>query len=779
MAQKRSPQERSQQRLSPQKRRFALPLAILLTISIGSAVAQTAAPSRLTGNWSNSPAVMVPRSEPPVIISRTDLGAAPANAPMGRMLLLLSPSPAEQQALTAELASLENPASPSYHQWLTPTAFANAYANSASDVAAVAAWLGSEGFTVAPLPASRGWIEFSGTAAQVEQAFHTQVHSFSTPGGTRAALAGSISVPGALAPLVEGLVSLDGAVSTPALTTPEPLTVSASVLAAKTSSNGVPALSPELAAPLLHLDTVHANGIDGAGETIAIVASSNVSSADVAAFRSAFGLPASALKVVPDGPDPGLTVGQAEATLEASWAGAAAPGAEIVLVPVATTAATDGADLSLADIVDQDLAQIVAVGYSDCESGMSAAHQAFYSAVYRQAAAEGIAIVAAAGDSGAAACHVPGSIAPVISGLAVNALASTPWNTAVGVVGFGAAGPSAASSSANDSALAAWSPLSAADPAYAGGGGSSTLYAAPAWQPVPPQLSQGAGDIGVHNRLMPDLALPTAIDANSNLGLAFCLSGAASAPDAATDAATSTGAASGCTLVRAGGSSAATAIFAGIAALIDQKYGPQGNLAPNLYLLSRQSGVFTDVEEGSAQLPCAASSPGCGASGQIGYTASAGYDLATGLGVPNAQSLITDWAKPEATGTGTVNVTFTSPAPGVTFNPSAQIPFTVNVTPTTPGTEPSGSVELLDTTTGLNFTATVDTAGNASYTTAADFFAQGSHQIQAQYSGDGNYAATNSASQLDVNIQPSTGTLVLAASNSKPAPGSTITVTAT
>ena len=154
------------------------------------------------------------------------------------------------------------------------------------------------------------------------------------------------------------------------------------------------------------------------------------------------------------------------------------------MVPAATTNATDGLDLSLAAIVDQALAHTVAVGYSACEAGLSAAHQAYYSAVYRQAAAEGIAVIAATGDSGASACHPAGSDAPVNSGYGVNALASTPWNTAVGVAAFGPAGPAA-----GNTALAAWSPASAADRAYASGGGSSTIYAEPNWQPVPAELS--------------------------------------------------------------------------------------------------------------------------------------------------------------------------------------------------------------------------------------------------------------------------------------------------
>ena len=217
-------------------------------------------------------------------------------------------------------------------------------------------------------------------------------------------IVGNISVPGALSPLVQGLVSLDGALAMPAITMPQPVSATADELAAQTTPGTTLPLSPQLASQLLNLAALHSAGINGAGETIAIPSRSNVSAADVDAFRTAFALPAMTLKVVPNGVDPGLAGDRAAATLAASWAGVAAPGAQIVLVPSATTDATDGLDLSLADLVDRALANTVAVGYSSCEAGLSAAHQAFYDALYRQAAAEGIAVIAASGDSGASAC---------------------------------------------------------------------------------------------------------------------------------------------------------------------------------------------------------------------------------------------------------------------------------------------------------------------------------------------------------------------------------------
>ena len=83
------------------------------------------------------------------------LGEAPAGSRLDRMLLLLEPSPRQKQALDTELANQQNPKSAEYHHWLTPSQFADTYANSANDVAAVVSWLQSEGFVVAPLPAGR------------------------------------------------------------------------------------------------------------------------------------------------------------------------------------------------------------------------------------------------------------------------------------------------------------------------------------------------------------------------------------------------------------------------------------------------------------------------------------------------------------------------------------------------------------------------------------------------------------------------------------------------
>lgn len=758
------------------KNRIGLPLAFLFAANAIAIVAQAPAYhsaiqdvpagtslSRVSGDWRASASVTLPATGPLMPQEAIDLGVAPSDAQLERVLLLLEPSPEQKQALDAELQNQQTSGSAEYHHWLTPSDFAAKFANSAADVAMIVAWLQSQGLRVAGVPSSRGWIEFSGTAAQVDQAFHTQIHAVLTSTGTRMVVADSVAVPVALRPLIHGLVSLDGAVSAAALTTRQTIATPPAQLASETSPAHAEALTPQLAAQLLQLDALHSAGALGAGETIAIAARSNVRLRDVAAFRSTFDLPPSPLSVVLNGTDPGLAAEQDEAVFAASWAGASAPGAEILLAPAATTSATDGLDLSLAAIVDQSMAHTVVVGYSACEAALSEPHQAFYSALYRQASAEGIAVIAATGDSGPAACQAAGDEVAVTTGYSVNALASTPWNTAVGAAAFGNAGPTRGAS-----ALSAWSPLNPADPAYAGGGGASSLYRTPTWQPFPAQIPGAASLPGSNARLIPDVALPTALDTGVNRGLAFCLS----------TSATSTG----CNLMRSGGSSGAAAIFAGIAALISEKNGPQGNLAPHLYTLSREAGVFSDVQQGNAQLACAAGSPGCGELGQIGYSTAAGYDLASGLGSVNAHNLVTAWARPQATGTGaaTVDLTIAPIVANDTYNPSAQITFTATVISSTGGATPTGTVQFFDKATNANIGAAASTVGanGIATLTVTSGLAVGGNNVQAVYSGDATYAGVTSA-PVTVTTEPSTTSLAVVSSSTAPAAGATITATAT
>ena len=714
--------------------------------------------------------------------------AASASVRLERMLLLLKPGATQRGNLDKLLAAQQTPGNASYHQWLTPAQFAARFAVSATDAATVAAWLRGQGFTVAALPAGRGWIEFSGSVAQVQQAFHTQVRPVAAGTvETRYQTSGAVQLPAAISGRVQGLVSLDGALSAPAVTVPVEVGGNVEALAGEATLRHAEMFTPSLARNWLQVSSLHAAGITGAGESIAIPARSNVRQEDFAAFRKGFGLPQSSLMVDLSGqgsmPDPGRTDEEAATMLAASWAGVAAPQAQIILVPVASTNATDGIDLALAATVDAALAHTVSLGYSACESSLSTAHQAFYAALFRQASAEGIAIIAATGDSGAAACHSPLDANPVASGWGVNALVSTPWNTAVGAVAF----------TADRSELTGWQPLSATAPAYATGGGASSIYATPEWQSatgLPASDPEAAaallsGAAPAHHRYLPDLSLPAAADADDGAsgirGLAFCFAGDSGG--------------SGCHVTSAGGSAASAALFSGVAALLAQKYGPQGNLAPNLYALSKRTQAsaagsltekstqpFVDITSGGSILPCVAGTSNCVDSGNgmgaIGFDSAPGYDLATGLGSVNAGALVENWAAPAAVGTAAVTVEMTT-AGGVTYNPSAIIALSARVLSGSGGSVPTGTVQFYDETVRANTGSpvTLDSAGNATYSENGQF-TQGGHNIAAIYSGDSTYESATSQPVV-ITIEPSPTTLVVTPSSTTPTGGATITVTGT
>jgi subtilase family serine protease len=176
-------------------------------------------------------------------------------------------------------------------------------------------------------------------------------------------------------------------------------------------------------------------GIDGTGQTIAIVARSNINIQDVRDFRNLFGLPAKDPKIIVNGPDPGITSvdEETEADLDVQWSGAVAKNATIDFVVSATTNSTNGVDLSAAYIVENNLAPIMSVSFGSCEFFLGTGGNQFYSQLWQRAAAQGITVFVAAGDQGSASCDV-GPAAQF--GLAVSGLASTPYNVAVGGTDF-------------------------------------------------------------------------------------------------------------------------------------------------------------------------------------------------------------------------------------------------------------------------------------------------------------------------------------------------------
>ena len=209
-------------------------------------------------------------------------------------------------------------------------------------------------------------------------------------------------------------------------------------------------LGPADFATIYNVQQLWNAGIDGTGETIAIVDDSNIKTTDAQEFRTLWGLSPQNLTVTVNGANPGLGDDESEAILDVEWAGAVAKNANINLVVSQSTVATFGGDLSAVDIVDNDLAPILSESYGSCEQSLTGSYtvngthfssaNAFYSSTWQQAATEGITVIVSTGDNGAAACDIAEisgpPTQPAVDGLQVSGIASTPYNVAVGGTDF-------------------------------------------------------------------------------------------------------------------------------------------------------------------------------------------------------------------------------------------------------------------------------------------------------------------------------------------------------
>jgi len=303
-------------------------------------------------------------------------------------------------------------------------------------------WLASRGFQNIKVGKGKTVVEFSGKAGQVRKAFATEIHKFSVNGEEHFANASEPQIPTALEPVVRGVMALHNFRPKPMyhrLGTFQRNAKTGEVKPAFTFTdvNGTFfAMGPADFATIYSIP----GAATGAGQSIAIVGQSNINLQDVTAFRSIFGLPAYSsgqLNVILNGPDPGLVDGdEGESDLDVEWAGAVAPAATIdfVVTQTSDTDATAGIDGSALYIVDNNVAPILSESYGSCESGLGVGGNAFYNALWQQAAAEGITVVVSAGDDGSAGCDDPSAAAS--GGVAVSGIASTPFNVAMGGTDF-------------------------------------------------------------------------------------------------------------------------------------------------------------------------------------------------------------------------------------------------------------------------------------------------------------------------------------------------------
>ena len=686
---------------------FALTLAVL--VSGATLHAQAGRAGLISQAVDESARVVLSGNTHPLATRAADRGAVSPSMPANRMLLLLRRSPEEEVALDSMIESLHDRNSANFHKWLTPQQFGAQWGAADSDIAAVTAWLQSHGFEVKGPTAGRTAIEFSGTAGQIQETFHTAIHSYQVKGELHHANATDPQIPAALAPVVAGISTLnDFHPRSMARKGPRGVyDMKTNRVHPELTSSGdfgnFLYVGPADAAiiynsPIKALNPAATGfNVDGTGAIIGIIGDSNIATNQNAHYRSLFGLPAQAPKVIVDGGvDPGENGDAVEAYIDTEIANGIAPGAKVYFYTAADTDVNYGLDLASMRAVNDNLVDVLNLSFGECEGALGTSGNQFYNSMWKQAAAQGISVTVSTGDSGAAGCDNPNTQQEAYYGLQVSGLASTPYNIAVGGTDFAVlAGPNGDGvdflnyvSANNDpvtlgSALgpipeAPWNDSSSNFPPasisssvpfpgeseniVAGSGGRSSCsvggfdskgdlicssgYTKPSWQSAPTQLPVD------HVRDIPDVSMLAANgldfatwgictdqdeDGNGN-AIVDCVPGANGLPS---DEFYVSG---------WGGTSASAPAFAGVLALVRQSTGErQGQANYVLYSLARtMPGVFHDVVTGNNSVSCHEGTPNCsvnakGANFLTGYNAGAGYDLASGLGSIDISALIANW----------------------------------------------------------------------------------------------------------------------------------------
>jgi len=368
---------------------------------------------------------------------QNDRGRVADDLALDHMLLQLQRSPEQEQAVQQYVDSLQNPASPNYHKWLTAGEFGEKFGAAQTDIDAVTGWLRSHGFTVNSVYPSGMVIDFSGTAGQVQAAFHTEIHNLEVNGQNHIANMSDPRIPEALASVVAGVVSLHDF-------RPRPMSRPHASYTFTSSGAQYQAVVPTDLATIYNLTPLFSAGISGQGQTIAVVEDTNLySSTDWTTFRSEFGLSqysAGSLVTIHPGncSNPGVPSGgdDGEAILDAEWSSAAAPSAAIEVASCADTRTTFGGLIAIQNMVNgANPPQVISMSYGECEAENGASANAAYNSAFQQAAGLGISVFVSAGDEGAASCDAGANGAT--HGIGVSGFASTPNNVAVGGTDFG------------------------------------------------------------------------------------------------------------------------------------------------------------------------------------------------------------------------------------------------------------------------------------------------------------------------------------------------------
>lgn len=440
--------------------------ALVLTLNLASNAGNTRA--LITQKIDDHQLATLTGNTRPEVTALSDRGPVSADLQLNHMLLLLQRSPEQEKELEQFIEDQHNPNSPLFHQWIHSAEFGQRFGLAQSDIDKITNWLESYGLKVEHVYQNRMLIDYSGTASQIGNAFHMELHNYLVNGELRMANDRDPQIPTALAKAVVGPLYLNnfrpkamheqlhGAHISPATGTMHP---------DYTAGGGLPLVPFDLE-KIYNITPLFSAGITGQGTTVMVVEDTNqwncnstnslgpcsTTTSDFAVFRNTFGLgrwPSGNLSQTNPGTTTtnhcsapstgrgypagsGINTDDVEATIDVEWATAAAPNANIVSAACANPSGGFGGLTAIQNTLNhpnQDGVDVISMSYGESEESTGASLNAAFNTTFQQLVTAGIGMFVSSGDEDAASSGVR-------DGITISGWMSSPNDVSVGGLDF-------------------------------------------------------------------------------------------------------------------------------------------------------------------------------------------------------------------------------------------------------------------------------------------------------------------------------------------------------
>lgn len=418
---------------------FALTLALGLRYAVRAASAASGPRTLITEPIDATRMVTLVGNTRPEANVRNDRGRVADAFQLEHMLLQLKRAPEAEQAFADHIETLTDKSSPNFRQWMTAQEQGERYGLAQDDIDTITAWLRQQGFAVGYIYPNHMVIDFSGTAGQIRDAFHTEIHYLNVNGKQHIANMSDPQIPHALAPAIAGIVSLHDF-------KPHAYYKKRADYTFGCSGATCYALVPADFQTVYNLTPVYTAGITGKGIKVAVVEDTNSFGSDWKNYQSKFGLTSYGGTLTTTHPNdagnctnPGTNLDDLEADLDVEMVTAAAPGAAVELISCSDTTTTFGGLIAIQNLISASSPPpIISMSYGECEVLNGAAANAAFNTAFQSAAAAGISVFASSGDNGASTCarDFTNGDNYALPGIGITGWGETQYNVSVGGTDF-------------------------------------------------------------------------------------------------------------------------------------------------------------------------------------------------------------------------------------------------------------------------------------------------------------------------------------------------------